>query len=329
MESVSILVRRDGVEHQLLIDVAGKRQLHQDAVHPVVGRQPAQQIEELGLRSARIEIVIPRGHAGFRTCLAFASHVDPRTAGSSPTTTVARPGVTPRSVSTLVSVATSARISAAIALPSMIVAVMARTLSRRYPRARPTRRQDGARRQSPRRSLCSRRLPPAGWAACETRDGAGGCPRSHQAGVSGRVGSVAEVAFAGEDHGDAVLVRGGDDLFIPDRSSGLDDRHGPRGYRRIEPITEREIGIRRATRSARPVAGRRRAASSVEFHAAHLPGPHPDGSSVLGQHYRVGLHVLGNRPREPQIGPLLLGGLGFRHDLADLVSFGSIGRLQQ
>jgi hypothetical protein len=41
------------------------------------------------------------------------------------------------------------------------------------------------------------------------------------------IGSVPEVAHAGEDHGHAVLVGGGDDLLVAHRAAGLDDRAMP------------------------------------------------------------------------------------------------------
>jgi len=45
--------------------------------------------------------------------------------------------------------------------------------------------------------------------------------------------SVTEVPGAGEDHGDAVLVGGGDDLLVSHGTSGLDDRGGTGGDGRV------------------------------------------------------------------------------------------------
>ena len=45
--------------------------------------------------------------------------------------------------------------------------------------------------------------------------------------------SVPEVPGSGEDHGDAVLVGGGDDLLVAHGTTGLDDRSSPGRDRRV------------------------------------------------------------------------------------------------
>ena len=57
--------------------------------------------------------------------------------------------------------------------------------------------------------------------------------------------SVPEVAAAGEDHREAVLVGGGDHFRIADRAAGLDDRRRARRRERIETVAEREERVRR------------------------------------------------------------------------------------
>ena len=57
---------------------------------------------------------------------------------------------------------------------------------------------------------------------------------------------MAEVALAGEHHGDAVLVGGGDHLVVADAAAGLDDRRDAGRGGGIEAITEREEGVARA-----------------------------------------------------------------------------------
>ena len=64
-----------------------------------------------------------------------------------------------------------------------------------------------------------------------------------------------EVAPAGEKHRDTVFIGGLDDLIIPHRASGLDDRYGPRFDRGIEPVPERKEGVRRADGARGALAG--------------------------------------------------------------------------
>ena len=59
---------------------------------------------------------------------------------------------------------------------------------------------------------------------------------------------VSEVAHAGIDQGDAVLVGGGDDFFVAHRSAGLDHRLCAGLRQDVEAVAERlreEMGIRR------------------------------------------------------------------------------------
>src|SRR4051794_414913 len=50
--------------------------------------------------------------------------------------------------------------------------------------------------------------------------------------------SVAEVALAGEDHGDAVLVGGIDHVGVADRAPRLDDDRGTGRHDGVEPVAE-------------------------------------------------------------------------------------------
>ncbi len=88
--------------------------------------------------------------------------------------------------------------------------------------------------------------------------------------------SVAEVAFAGEDHGDAVFVGGGDHLVVADRAARLDHRRDPGRGRRVEAVAEREERVAGARRrpSARPAE--RSAAMRAESSRFCWPAPMPN-----------------------------------------------------
>ena len=58
-----------------------------------------------------------------------------------------------------------------------------------------------------------------------------------------------EVPAAGEDHREVVLVGGGDDLGVALRAARLDHRGRPGGGYRVEPVAEREEGVRRRHRA--------------------------------------------------------------------------------
>src|SRR5260221_6723952 len=62
--------------------------------------------------------------------------------------------------------------------------------------------------------------------------------------------SVPEVAHAGEHHGDAVLVGGGDHLVVAHAAAGLDHRARAGLGESVEAVAEREEGIRRPPRAA-------------------------------------------------------------------------------
>src|SRR4030095_11626884 len=67
--------------------------------------------------------------------------------------------------------------------------------------------------------------------------------------------SVAEVAHAGEDRGDAALVRGRDHFRVAHAAPRLDHRRGARIGKRIQAVAEREEGIRSHDRDLEREAG--------------------------------------------------------------------------
>ena len=52
-----------------------------------------------------------------------------------------------------------------------------------------------------------------------------------------------EVAFSGEDHGDVVLVGGGDDVCVADAAAWFDHCGDAGDGNRIETVAEREVGV--------------------------------------------------------------------------------------
>src|SRR4051794_1559422 len=122
-----------------------------------------------------------------------------RLPGSSPTSTVPSPGVTPCSASAATRCFSSSRIAAAVALPSRIVAV------------------------------------------------------THRSFHALTAGSVEEVPDASEIEGDTGLVRGSDDVGVPDRTTRLDDRADAGFGEHLESIREREERVTRGDRAAGPI----------------------------------------------------------------------------
>ena len=54
---------------------------------------------------------------------------------------------------------------------------------------------------------------------------------------------MAEVAHIGEDHRDAVLIGGGNHLFVANRTAGLNDAAHANGSGGINTVAEREEGV--------------------------------------------------------------------------------------
>ena len=61
--------------------------------------------------------------------------------------------------------------------------------------------------------------------------------------------SMAEMPGAGEDHGQAFVVGGLDDVFVAHAAAGLDDGGGARFGRRQKAVGEGEEGVRRHHRT--------------------------------------------------------------------------------
>ena len=76
MKAVNILARIDGVDDALRIDMLGQRQLHQDAVDPVVGIEPGDQRQQLGFAGCRRQVLLKALDAGSGRRLALVADID-------------------------------------------------------------------------------------------------------------------------------------------------------------------------------------------------------------------------------------------------------------
>ena len=76
VEAVHVLGVVDLLDDHGFIDVRRQRQLHQNAVHPLVGVQPVYQVQEGGLTGPRRKIVVERCDPHRVAGPAFVAHVD-------------------------------------------------------------------------------------------------------------------------------------------------------------------------------------------------------------------------------------------------------------
>ena len=124
---------------------------------------------------------------------------------------------------------------------------------------------------------------------------------------------MAEVAHVGEDHRDAVLIGGGNHLFVANRTTGLNDAAHANGSSGINTVAEREEGVGRHSRTFHFqtfITG----FNPGDFggvNAAHLACAYPDGHILFGVHNGVGFNEFRNDPAEQRIAQLLLGRLAF------------------
>src|SRR5713101_3223477 len=107
--------------------------------------------------------------------------------------------------------------------------------------------------------------------------------------------SVQEVAHAGEDHGQAEPVGGGDNIGIAHRAAWLDHRRGARFRGFFHSIRKGKEGVG----SDHSAGQRRLRLHHCEFHgidAAHLACANTERGAILCKHDGVGLHVLRHFP---------------------------------
>ena len=116
-----------------------------------------------------------------------------------------------------------------------------------------------------------------------------------------------EMADAGEDHGYAKAVGGGDDVLIFDGAAGLDDGGGSGLGYGFKAVGEREKGVGGGDATLKRQHGFH-GAEAGGVHAAHLAGADAEGLAVTGVDDGVGFDVLADAPGEEQAAQLFGGG---------------------
>ena len=128
------------------------------------------------------------------------------------------------------------------------------------------------------------------------------CPERHP--CRSLVGSVPEVADAGENHGNAQLIGGGNYVLILHRPPWLNDRGGSGLGNGFKAIGEGKEGIRGGDRALQRQNGLLRAESGG-VHAAHLPRANAHGLAVARIDDGVRLDVLADAPGKEQAAQFL------------------------
>ena len=127
--------------------------------------------------------------------------------------------------------------------------------------------------------------------------------------------SMAEMAHAGEDHRQAMLVAGRNGLLIAHRAARLHDGRHPR----LRPPRPRCRGRERTHPTPAPNRGRAspalRPARCTESTRLIWPAPTPDTMPPFASTMALLLTCLAHQPGETQIGHFLLGRRPLRHHL--------------
>src|SRR2546423_7480981 len=116
-----------------------------------------------------------------------------------------------------------------------------------------------------------------------------------------------EVSVRREDHGEAVLVSGGDDLVVTHRPPRVDNGGHAGPGRGVEPVAEGKEGIAGA-RSAPGSAMRLARGDLHSVDAALLAGAYADGLARGHEHNGVRRHARTDAPGQLEIAPLVLRG---------------------
>src|SRR5438477_5938475 len=115
--------------------------------------------------------------------------------------------------------------------------------------------------------------------------------------------SVPEVPLPCEDDGDAVLVGGGDHLFVAQGAARLDDRTHARLGQLVDVVAEREEGIAGARTTASAGVGLA-GGDAYRVDAVLLTGADADRLAVLDEDDGVGLDPPADPPGQFEVAPL-------------------------
>src|SRR5262245_61433945 len=111
------------------------------------------------------------------------------------------------------------------------------------------------------------------------------------------MGSMPEMADAGQDHGKAVLIACGDALVVTHRSTWLNNGRDASRSGEVDVVAEGKESVGSQDRALAPLA--RLANRHMDgIDSAHLPGPNADYHAAPGQDDRVALDVLAHQPGE-------------------------------
>src|SRR4051812_19430968 len=109
---------------------------------------------------------------------------------------------------------------------------------------------------------------------------------------------MAEVTHAGEDHGNSMLIRRGNDFGILLRTTRLDDRADSIFRSDVEAVAEREerIGGHDGAGDFQLLVRGFDCCDAGGIDAAHLPGADTDGHAIVSENDGVRFHELAHAP---------------------------------
>src|SRR5690606_31050927 len=115
--------------------------------------------------------------------------------------------------------------------------------------------------------------------------------------------SMPEVAVAGEHHGQAAFVGGGDDFVVAHAATRLDDAGCAGVGHNVETVTEGEEGVGSHGSALHRQAGvlGLDGGDAGRVDTAHLAGAHADGHVVGNEDDGVGFDGRGDFPGEQQV----------------------------
>ena len=128
--------------------------------------------------------------------------------------------------------------------------------------------------------------------------------------------SVTEVAYRGEDHGDAVFIGGGDHFGIADGTAWLDNGSRAGIGDDVKAVTERNESVRSddGAFEGQPGVGSFHGGSTRSVHTAHLAGADAQCHAVSAEDDRVRFDELDDFRCEQHVLHLLGSRLFFRDD---------------